>query len=325
VLKSALCVLLMAGTCWGQNTPATTTNPSNATAAKSASALTAKQELLWQKMAERVSRIAQHTDGVLGVVVKDLTSGKELAINADEVYPTASSIKIAVLAELYRQSQQGGPGKAKLSDQYVVNAADLVEDSYIMGGLTPGVTRLTNRDLATMMVAVSDNSATNVLMDRVGMDNVNAMLDSLGLTHTRLRRKMMDIKAAQQGRENVATPRELASLLEQTYAGKVLNKENTADFFKMLSTPKDSSIPKLLPDTLRIANKPGELAGVRNDVGIVFVKDRPFIVSVMGTYLRDERAGARAISEIALAAYEYFDIVGAASDLGRVISPLNSR
>lgn len=318
MLKSALCVLLMAGMCCGQTA---TAKPANATPAK----LTPKQELLWQKMAERVTQIAQHTDGVMGVVVRDLASGKELAINADEVYPTASSIKIAVLAELYRQSQQGGAGRAKLSDQYVVNATDLVPDSYIMGGLTPGVTRLTNRDLATMMVAVSDNSATNVLIDKVGMDNVNAMLDSLGLTHTRLRRKMMDIKAAQEGRENVATPRELASLLEQLFAGKALNKENTADFFKMLSTPKDSSIPKLLPDTLQIANKPGELAGVRNDVGIVFVKDRPFIVSVMGTYLRDERAGAKAISEIALAAYEYFDIVGAASDLGRVISPLNSR
>jgi beta-lactamase class A len=314
VLKSALCVLLMAGMCWGQNTAAATPASRNA-----------KQEVLWQKMADRVTHIAQRTDGVFGVVVKDLTSGQEMAINADEVYPTASSIKIAVLAELYRQSQQGGPGNAKLTDTYVVNAADLVPDSYIMGGLTPGVTRLTNRDLATMMVAVSDNSATNVLIDKVGMDKVNAMLDSLGLTHTRLRRKMMDTRAAQEGRENVATPRELASLLEQIYRGKVLNKEMTADFFKVLSTKKDSSIPKLLPDTLQIANKPGELDGVRNDVGIVFVKNRPFIVSVMGAYLRNERAGAQAISEIARTAYDYFDMVSASSDLGRVMSPLDNR
>lgn len=340
VLKSALCVLLMTGICWGQKA---TSKPADASAAKGNSAIAPspagkvtapainaampnrKQELLWQKMSERVSRIAQRTDGVLGVVVKDLTSGEELAINADNVHPTASCIKIAVLTELYRQSEQGGPGKAKLSDAYVVNASDLVPDSYIMGGLTPGVTRLTDRDLATMMIAVSDNSATNVLIDKVGMENVNAMLDTLGLTHTRLRRKMMDIKAAQEGRENVATPRELASLLEQIYAGKVLNKEMTVDFFNMLSTGKDSSIPKLLPGSVKIANKPGELDGVRNDVGIVFVKDRPFVVSVMGAYLRDERAGARAISEIALAAFEYFDMLGASSDLGRVMSPLNSR
>src|SRR5207245_4060797 len=124
--------------------------------------------------------------------------------------------KIAVLAELYRQQQQGaggGPNPAKLTDPYTVNAADLVPDSDIMGGLTPGVTRLTLRDVATRMIAVSDNSATNVLIDRVGMESVNAMLAGQGFSATRLRRKMMDLKAAQQGRENVASPRELAQLL----------------------------------------------------------------------------------------------------------------
>src|SRR5215813_11633845 len=113
-----------------------------------------------------------------------------------------------------------------------------------MNGLTPGVTRVTLRVLATMLVAVSDNAATNVLIDRVGMQNVNAMLDSLGLTHTRLRRKMMDLEAAKQGRENISTAREMMSLLDAIYRGKIFDKELTADFFKVLSTTKDSSIPK---------------------------------------------------------------------------------
>src|SRR5216684_149427 len=95
-----------------------------------------------------------------------LTDGHKYLLHANDVYPQASSIKIWVLAELYRQAQQG---KLKLTDLYTVNAADLVQDSDIMGGLTPGVTRITLRDLATMMVAVSDNAATNVLIDRIGM------------------------------------------------------------------------------------------------------------------------------------------------------------
>ena len=110
----------------------------------------------------------------------DLTDGRTFLLNPDAVFAQASSIKVAVLAELYRQQQEsdhGATGKASLSDLYTVNASDLVADSAIMGGLTPGVTRVTNRDLATFMVAVSDNSATNVLIDRVGMENVNAMLD----------------------------------------------------------------------------------------------------------------------------------------------------
>ena len=112
------------------------------------------------------------------------------------------------------------PASCKLTDLYTVQAADLVPDSDIMGGLTPGVTRITLRDLATMMVAVSDNSATNVLIDRVGMENVNALMDSLGLAHTRLRRKMMDLKAASEGRENISTPAEMMTLLGISIAAK---------------------------------------------------------------------------------------------------------
>src|SRR5467141_1768711 len=133
--------------------------------------------------------------------------------------------------------------------------SDLVPDSDIMGGLTPAITRVTLRDLATMMVAVSDNSATNVLIDRLGMENVNSMLDSLGLAHTRLRRKMMDLEAAKQGRENISTPREMLVLLGAIYRGKLLNKQMTADFFKMLSTNKNSWIPRDLPADVKVADK----------------------------------------------------------------------
>src|SRR6478609_7256292 len=170
-----------------------------------------KQQALWQKLQEELRAVDQNLDGVMGVAVKDLTSGETFFIHGDEIMPQASSIKIAVLASLYLQAQQG---KLKLTDEYVVRSQDLVSGSDIMLGLTPGVTRLTLRDLATMMVAVSDNSATNMLIGRVGMENVNAMLESLGLHATRLRRQMMDLKAAGEGRENVSTPREMMTLLE---------------------------------------------------------------------------------------------------------------
>ena len=173
----------------------------------------AKQDILWQKLESTINDVDHNLDGVLGVAILDLSSGKKFLLHADDVFPQASSIKIAVLAELYRQAQDG---KLKLTDLYTVQASDLVADSDIMGGLTPGVSRITLRDLATMMVAVSDNSATNVLIDRVGMENVNALMDSLGLAHTRLRRKMMDLNAAGEGRENVSTPAEMMALLERS-------------------------------------------------------------------------------------------------------------
>lgn len=276
-----------------------------------------KQKVLWQKLEASIQDVDQHLDGVMGVAIEDLTTGDHFLVHEDEVFAQASSIKITVLANLYLQAQQG---KLKLTDLYTVQSSDLVPDSDIMGGLTPGVTRLTLRDLATMMVAVSDNSATNVLIDRVGMPNVNAMLDSLTLTHTRLRRKMMDLQAAKEGRENISTPREMMTLLDAIYHGKLLNKESTADFFQMLSTNKDSWIPRDLPADLKVANKPGALEAVRNDSGVVFVEGRPYVICVMTSFLRNEHDGEEAITKVSLEAWRMFDRLSRATEYGRVVS-----
>ena len=279
-----------------------------------------KQKVLWQKLESNIQQVDQQLDGVMGVAIEDLTTGDHCFLHEDEVFAQASSIKITVLANLYLQAQQG---RLKLTDLYTVQSSDLVPDSDIMNGLTPGVTHVTLRDLATMMVAVSDNAATNVLIDRVGMQNVNTMLDSLGLTHTRLRRKMMDLEGAKQGRENISTPREMMTLLDAIYHGKVLNKESEADFFKVLSTNKDSWIPRDLPADLKIADKPGALEAVRNDSGIVFVEGRPYVICVMTAFLRNERDGEEAISKVSLEAWRLFDRLSRATEYGRVVSPGN--
>lgn len=303
-MKIVLCLVLLVSTCVAQGTA-----PS-----------TGKQKVLWQKLQSKIEDVDQRLDGVMGVAIEDLKTGDHYLLHEDEVFAQASSIKITVLANLYQQVQQG---KLKLTDLYTVQSSDLVPDSDIMNGLTPGVTQVTLRDLATMMVAVSDNAATNVLIDRVGMQNVNAMLDSLSLTHTRLRRKMMDLQAAKEGRENISTPREMMSLLEAIYKGKVLNKDSTEDFFKVLSTNKSSFIPRDLPPGLKIANKPGELEAVRNDSGIVFVEGRPYVICVMTSFLSNERDGEDAISKVSLETWRMFDRLSRATEYGRVVSPGN--
>jgi beta-lactamase class A len=280
-------------------------------------------DLLWKKLETRVEEIATRLDGMMGVAILDLTDGRILLHNADRVFPAASSIKIAILLELYRQDQDarvGANGKARLDDLYTFDPKNLVEDSQIMAGLTAGVTRVTNRDLAQFMVAVSDNAAANVLIDRVGKDNVNAMLRSVGLSKTMLRRKMMDIGAARRGDENIATPQEMTRLLETIYKGKALNKEFTDQFIKQLKTlKKDSYLSYELPAGVELADKPGSLDGVRTDSGIVYAPNRPFAISVMTAYDRDEKAAERAISEVALEAYRYFEMRGKTSEYGRIL------
>jgi len=312
VFKRTFCFALLAASC------AFLAGASHAQQVSQDSAPREKEQILWQKLEATITDVDHNLDGVLAVAIMDLSTGQKYLFHADEVLPTASSIKIAILAELYRQAQQG---KLKLTDLYTLQQSDLVGGSGIAEALTPGTTRLTIRDVAALMISVSDNSATNIIIGRVGMENVNALLDSLGLTHTRLRRKMMDLKAAGEGRENVASPREFMLLLEALYRGKVLNKQFTEDFLKLLSVHKESYIPRELPEDLRVANKPGELEGVRNDSGIVFTGSRPFVISVMTTYLRRERDGGDAIARISTAAYRMFDRLSRASEYGRVISP----
>src|SRR5947207_3047787 len=170
-------------------------------------------DLLWKKLETRVAETADRMDGVMGVAILDLTDGRILLHNADRVFPTASSIKIAILLELYRQDQEaqsGAKGKGQLDDIYTFDPTTLVEDSRIMAGLTQGVTRVTNRDLAQFMVGVSDNAAANILIGRVGKDNVNAMLHGLGLSKTMLPRRLIGIAAARRRDGPVANPQALA-------------------------------------------------------------------------------------------------------------------
>jgi beta-lactamase class A len=288
-------------------------------AAQSASPVTPeKQRILRNKFEDTIKDVDRRLDGVVGVAVLDLSNGETILYHADEVFPTASSIKVALLAELYRQAQQG---TLKLTDTYTVRSADDVEDSAIFNGLTPELTKLTLRDLAQMVVAVSDNAATNVLIDRVGMANVNSLLQSLSLTKTKLRRKMMDINAAKEGRENLATPREFMMLMEDIYRGRVVNQQLTDDLLKLLATGKGSPMQRALGDNVKVADKHGELDAVRCDFGVVYAPNRPFVIAVMTTYLKNDKEGEDAIGEITDAAYSYFDRIGRSSPYGRAMTP----
>lgn len=291
-------------------------------AAQQAPAPPAVHPHLWSRMAEDITRIADEVDGRVGVYIRALEGGEAFALRADEAFPAASTIKLALLLELYRQSEGAGP--ARLQDPYLLRPADLVEDSIMLGNLSAG-TRLTNRDLAVFAAVVSDNGATNVLIDRVGMARVNAALEGLGLRRTRLRRKMMDLQAAREGRENLTTPRELAELWRALQAGPALGAEARADLMRILLTPKDGFLARLLPEALPVASKPGTLPGVRNDGGIVQVKGRPFVIAVLASHLRDERQGEAAIARIALRAAACFEVAGAAGPEGRLLGPLQVR
>jgi beta-lactamase class A len=269
------------------------------------------------KMQSQLSAVADHLNGVMGYVIKDLKTGESFDRNPDVVFPQASSIKLTILLELLRQDQEG---KLSLDEKHTIRRSETVGGDAIIYLLGDGTVTMTWRDLATFMVVLSDNSATNMLIDRVGMANVNAEVQRLGLTQTKLRRRMMDLQAAQQGNENVSTPREMALLLEKVHAGQALDPAHTREYFRLLELPKESEFHAALPDTVQIADKPGSLEAVRCDTGVVEIPGHPFVISVMTTYLADEGAGERAIEQVARLAYDYFDRLARSSAYGRIIS-----
>lgn len=277
------------------------------------------QQQLGAKLREAVAEADRRLDGVMGLAIVDLKTGERILWNPDQAFPTASAIKAPILLELLRQSQQAELEKrgARLGDPYTPRAEDVIADSPLLAGMRFGTTRLTNQDLATFMIVVSDNAATNLLIDRVGMGAVNTTLLRLGLQKTRLRRKMLDAEAVKRGDENTATARELALFYERLYAGDVLDAGHRELLWQTLSLRKSGFLSAELPESVRIAHKPGSLDGARTDAGVIFVPGRPFVFTALIAYAKDGAAAERTISELARRAYEYFDRLGASTSYGR--------
>lgn len=277
------------------------------------------QAELHTKLDAELNRTVDRLHGVMGYAIKDLTTGESFNRNAGLVFPTASSIKLAVLLELMRQDQEG---KLSLDEKHTVRHSELPpgDTDPILHMLGDGTASMTLRDVATFMVVLSDNGATNILIDRVGMANVNTGITRMGLSETKLRRHMIDIEAARRGNENVSTPGELSTLLEKVHGGNVLDPTHAKEYFDLIGLPKNSMFNQALPSTVRIEDKPGELDAVRCDAGIIEIPGHPFVMTVMTSYLASNEEGERAVKEVARLAYEYFDRLARSSAYGRFIS-----
>jgi beta-lactamase class A len=269
------------------------------------------------KFERRVHDIAAHVDGVVGYELLDLTSGERVGHLERELFPTASTIKLAIVYELFRQADEG---RVRLDDSLTLDRKQAVGGSGVLVEL--GTPTLSIRDYATLMVTLSDNTATNVLIDLVGMDEVTRRMAGLGLAATKLRRHMIDLAAARRGDENVSTPADLVRLLQIIGKGEGLTPAARDAAIALLKKSKESRLRRGLPSGVDAADKPGELEGVRVDAGIVFAKNRPYILCVMTTYLRSEEEGEHAIVDISKAAYEYFSRLGAGGLYGRQLENL---
>jgi beta-lactamase class A len=282
----------------------------------SLSLLFAQEDLFKTKFVDGLKALSAAPDAVVGVAIKDLRNGDEIVINGDEIFPQASAIKIHILAEMYRQSEQG---KFRLTDIMTVPPAVRVQGSGILNELGTSSVSMSIRDYAILMIVLSDNTATNLMIERVGMENVNRSLQSIGARNTKLQRVMMDLKAATEGRENISTPRDVMKVLELLYRGELVSKSASGDMLAILRKPKEGPLRAGLPETVDLADKAGDVEGVKCDVGIVYLQDAPYIICVMTKLLQREDDGAKIITDVSRLTYQYFERKTNSNQFGRRI------
>lgn len=268
-------------------------------------------ELLEDKTQAELRRFDEGFDGALGVAAIDLTTGRMFGLHSGTVFPQASVIKIAILARMFQAARAG---------QFTLDGRVTVEPGEAVGGsgrlqerLQGGSSvTLTVRELIAAMIEWSDNTATNKCIALAGIDGVNRMMDDLGFHHTRLRRKMMDSAAVARGEENVSTPEEMARLVETIYRGKLVDQAASREMVEILKKV-EGGIHEGLPLDIETASKTGELPGARGETGIVFLRGRPFVLSVMSAFIDDRRSP---VPEVTRIVYRYFEKLAGANAWG---------
>jgi beta-lactamase class A len=274
-------------------------------------AQTTVAHLLAEATLARIRAYDELVDGVLGVAAIDLNTGRTLSYHGDVVFPQASSIKIPIMIQMYRSARAG---EFRFTDSVTLTADDLVGGSgRLRHELKKGPVTLTVTDVVRAMIEHSDNTATNKCIRMVRTERVNRMLDELGFPSTRLRRMMMDRAAAGRNEENISTPLEMARLVELIYRGKVVDKEACLEMLETMKLVK-AAMRKGVPQGVEVASKPGSVRGVKCETGIIFLPRRPFVLSVMSTYLGDNTKTP--VTEVTGIVYAYFEKLARANHYG---------
>lgn len=224
---------------------------------------------------------------------------------ADERVPSASIIKLPIMVAAMTAAHEG---RLDLDEIHILTDSEKVGGDGILHTY-PNRSRLSYTDLIRLMITISDNTATNILITDLGMEAINDRMQALGLTKSQLNRVMMDTMAVRQGRENYVTAREMNQLLTRIYRHDCLTPALCEQMLANLKQNEDTlTIPRLLPrsetgKSYVVAHKTGVLTYVRGDVGIIYA-DSPFVLSVLVENAGSAAAGERIIADLALLSFK---------------------
>ncbi|MBC3788984.1 serine hydrolase [Spirosoma utsteinense] len=238
----------------------------------------------------------------VSLAVESLTNDRiTFAYQADKPVPSASVIKLPIMLEVMEQVKAN---QLDLDEIHILTDAEKVGGDGVLKTYSHR-SRVAYRDLLRLMMIYSDNTATNIFINELGMDTINRRMRTVGLSQSQLNRVMMDTLAVRQGRENYVTAREMNVLLSKIYRNEVATPALCSQMLTILKQNEDRvTLPGQLPKGTVIAHKTGTLAYVRGDVGIVYAA-KPFLASVFVEGIPTSDA-ERIIAEIALICYTYF-------------------
>jgi len=260
--------------------------------------------------------IAQFSDNTISVAVHDLETGNEIHINADQAFHPASTFKVHVMMEVFRQEQEG---LFSLDDQVqIINSFTSIADGskFSLDVNDDSETTLYQRrgeaesigELTRLMIVRSSNLATNILIERVGTQNVNAFIRTLGIEGVLVLRGVEDNVAFRLGMNNSATARGLTQTMKLIAEGKVVSKRISEKMIEILLKQEfNESIPALLLKSVKIAHKTGWTGEFYHDTGIVFPENRkPYAISIMtrGFAEDNEKAAHECMATISKMIYE---------------------
>lgn len=275
---------------------------------------------------DALRKLDQEFSGTLAVAARGLAGQPArrpaIAYRAGETFPAASVIKLPILVEAYRQVDEG---RLDLSERIPLRAEDRVGGSGVLKELEPGAA-LTLRDLLTLMIVVSDNTATNMVIDRVGLEAVNASARSWGLEQTFLAGPLMapperQTPAQREGRRSTVCPADMVDLLTALHRGQILSEASRREVLAILGRQHFSLLGRELgydldaveagTARLRIASKSGSIAGVRHDVGIITTPAGAYAIAVMTKDAQDRgftfhNEGERVVARASRLIYDHW-------------------
>ena len=258
----------------------------------------------WLKpLKSQLVSLVTNRNSTYSIYVKPLDSDSSLTINNEQMQ-AASMIKLFIMAEAFRQEKIGllhFDEESVITSKVKVGGAGILQD-------VPDGSRKTLRQLIELMIIASDNTATNLVIDRLTMNSINNLIVRLGFTNTLLQRKMMDFESIKIGKENYTSVVDLGVMLEKIYFGQCIGPEQDAEMLKILLKQEDNDkIPALLPADIKVAHKTGELVGIIHDGGIVYGPKRNYVVCIMTKNITDTDEAVHHIAAISKDIYQFLN------------------